>query len=54
MIVKEGNTKILQRMADTTLLLYSVKDVDLAFNSFTGQLASVSNKKGHFLLIMVR
>jgi Glycosyl hydrolases family 2, TIM barrel domain/Glycosyl hydrolases family 2, sugar binding domain/Glycosyl hydrolases family 2/Beta galactosidase small chain len=46
MIVKEGNTKILQRMADTTLLLYSVKDVDLAFNSFTGQLASVSNKKG--------
>ena len=46
MIVKEGNAEILHKVADTTLILYTVKDVNLAFNSFTGQLASVSNKKG--------
>ncbi len=46
MIVKEGNAEIRHRVADTTLILYSVKDVQLAFNSFTGQLASVSNNKG--------
>ncbi len=46
MIVKEGNAEIRQPLADTTLILLSVKDVDLAFNSFTGQLASVRNKNG--------
>lgn len=46
MIVKEGNAPIREQVADSTLLLYSVKDVQLSFNSITGQLASVSNKKG--------
>ena len=46
MIVKEGNAEISHPIADTTLILLSVNDINLAFNSFTGQLASVRNKKG--------
>ncbi len=46
MIVKEGNAEIRQPLADTTLILLSVKDIDLAFSSFTGQLTSVRNKNG--------
>ncbi len=46
MIVKEGNAPISEHQADSTLLLYSVKDIRLAFNSITGQLASVYNKNG--------
>lgn len=46
MIVKEGDTPIRQQTADSTLILYSVKDIQLAFHSLTGQLANVSNKKG--------
>lgn len=46
MIVKEGNGEILNPQADTTLILVSVKDVDLMFNEFNGQLVSVKNKMG--------
>ncbi len=46
MIVKEGNAEIHNPRADTTLILVSVKDVDLMFNEFNGQLVSVKNKMG--------
>lgn len=50
MIVKEGNAEIHNPRADTTLILVSVKDVDLMFNEFNGQLVSVKNKMGLFHL----